>query len=116
MAQAVKELFPDVKVTIGPAIEDGFYYDFDSPRPFTPEDLERIETRMKEIIKSRLPFRRASLPREEAIQFFRELGENYKIELIDSIADEEVSMYSQGNFHRPVPWASYSRFWNHQGL
>jgi threonyl-tRNA synthetase len=98
MAQAVKELFPDVKVTIGPAIEDGFYYDFDSPRPFTPEDLERIETRMKEIIKSRLPFRRASLPREEAIQYFRELGENYKIELIDSIADEEVSMYSQGNF------------------
>lgn len=98
MAQAVKELFPDVKVTIGPAIEAGFYYDFDSPRPFTPEDLERIEIRMKEIIKGKLPFRRVSLPREEAIQYFRELGENYKIELIDSIADDEVSLYSQGNF------------------
>ncbi|MGO8880310.1 MAG: threonine--tRNA ligase, partial [Desulfomonilaceae bacterium] len=75
MAQAVKELFPDVKVTIGPAIADGFYYDFDSPRPFTPEDLEKIEVRMKEIIKSKLPFRKVVLPKEEAIQFLRELGE-----------------------------------------
>ena len=98
MAQAVKELFPDVKVTIGPAIEDGFYYDFDSPRPFTPEDLEKIEIRMKEIIKSRLPFKRVVLPREEAIQYFRELGETYKVEIINSIDAEEVSLYSQGNF------------------
>jgi threonyl-tRNA synthetase len=85
-------------VTIGPAIEDGFYYDFDSPRPFTPEDLEKIEIRMKEIIKSRLPFKRVVLPREEAIQYFRELGETYKVEIINSIDAEEVSLYSQGNF------------------
>ncbi|MHB8205200.1 MAG: threonine--tRNA ligase, partial [Desulfomonilaceae bacterium] len=96
--QAVKELFPDVKVTIGPAIADGFYYDFDSPRPFTPEDLEKIEVRMKEIIKSKLPFRKVVLPREEAIQFFRELGENYKVELIEGIEADEVNLYSQGNF------------------
>ena len=98
MAQAVKELFPDVKVTIGPAIADGFYYDFDSPRPFTPEDLEKIEVRMKEIIKSKLPFRKVVLPKEEAIQFFRELGENYKVELIEGIEADEVNLYSQGNF------------------
>ncbi len=98
MAQAVKELFPDVKVTIGPAIAEGFYYDFDSPRPFTPEDLEKIESRMKEIIKSKLPFRRVILPKEEAIQFFRELGESYKVELIEGIDADEVSLYSQGNF------------------
>ena len=98
MAQAVKELFPEVKVTIGPAIADGFYYDFDSPRPFTPDDLEKIEVRMKEIIKSKLPFRKVVLPKEEAIQFFRELGENYKVELIEGIEAEEVNLYSQGNF------------------
>ena len=98
MAQAVKELFPEVKVTIGPAIADGFYYDFDSPRPFIPEDLEKIEVRMKEIIKSNLPFRKVVLPKEEAIQFFRELGENYKVELIEGIEADEVNLYSQGNF------------------
>lgn len=98
MAQAVKELFPEVKVAIGPAIADGFYYDFDSPRPFTPEDLEKIELRMKEIVKSKLPFRKVVLPREEAIQFFKELGENYKIELIEAIDAGEVNLYSQGNF------------------
>ncbi len=98
MAQAVKELFPEVKVTIGPAIADGFYYDFDSPRPFTPDDLEKIEVRMKEIIKSKLPFRKVVLPKEEAIQFFRELGEKYKVELIEGIEAEEVNLYSQGNF------------------
>ncbi len=98
MAQAVKELFPEVKVTIGPAIADGFYYDFDSPRPFIPEDLQKIEVRMKEIIKSKLPFRKVVLPKEEAIQFFRELGENYKVELIEGIEADEVNLYSQGNF------------------
>ena len=70
MAQAVQELFPDVKVTIGPAIEDGFYYDFDSPRPFTPEDLLKIEGRMKEIVKSKLSFRRMEMSKEEAVTFF----------------------------------------------
>jgi len=98
MAQAVKELFPDVKVTIGPAIEDGFYYDFDSSRPFTPEDLERIESRMKEIVKGKLPFRRSLVPKEEAIRFFRQKGETYKVELIEAIEDSEVSLYSQGDF------------------
>ncbi len=98
MAQAVKEIFPEALVTIGPAIEEGFYYDFDTPRPFTPEDLERIENRMREIVKSKLPFRRMVLPKEEAIQFFREKGEPYKIELLNEIEADEVSLYSQGGF------------------
>ncbi|MCX5861842.1 MAG: threonine--tRNA ligase [Deltaproteobacteria bacterium] len=98
MAQAVKELFPNVKVAIGPAIEDGFYYDFDTSRPFTPEDLEKIEGRMREIIKSRLPFRRMLMMKEEAVQYFRQKGESYKVELIDGIDSKEVSLYSQGEF------------------
>ncbi len=98
MAQAVKELFPDAKVTIGPSIEDGFYYDFDTSRPFTPEDLEKIETRMHEIVKSRLVFRRILLPKEEAIRFFEEKGETYKVELIEGIDSIDVSLYSQGEF------------------
>jgi threonyl-tRNA synthetase len=98
MAQAVKELFPDVKVTIGPAIEDGFYYDFDVSRPFTPEDLEKIESRMHEIVRSELPFRRMVMPKEQAAQFFEEKGENYKLELIQGVEDDSVSLYSQGEF------------------
>lgn len=98
MAQAVKELFPEVKVTIGPAIEDGFYYDFDVSRPFTPEDLEKIESRMHEIVKSRLAFRRMVMSKEQATQFFKEKGETYKIELIQGVEDESVSLYSQGEF------------------
>ncbi|MGB9615912.1 MAG: threonine--tRNA ligase [Desulfomonilaceae bacterium] len=98
MAQAVKELYPDVKITIGPAIADGFYYDFDSPRPFTPDDLEKIENRMKEIVKSRLPFRRMVLPKDQAIQYFREKGEDYKVELIEGLEGSEVTLYSQGEF------------------
>ncbi|MGD9819156.1 MAG: threonine--tRNA ligase [Desulfomonilaceae bacterium] len=98
MAQAVKELFPEVKVTIGPSIEDGFYYDFDTSRPFTPEDLEKIENRMKEIVKSRLPFRRKVLSRDAAIRYFEETGETYKVELIKEINSDEVSLYSQGEF------------------
>ncbi len=98
MAQAVQELFDDVKVTIGPSVEDGFYYDFDAGRPFTPEDLEKIEVRMKEIIKSKLEFRRMTLPKEEAVQLFREKGENYKVEIIQDLDVPEVSLYSQGAF------------------
>jgi len=98
MAQAVKELFPEALVTIGPAIEEGFYYDFDTPRPFTPEDLEKIENRMTEIVKSKLPFRRIVIPKEEAIQFFRDKGESYKVELLNDIEADEVSLYSQGGF------------------
>lgn len=98
MAQAVQEIFSKVKVTIGPAIEDGFYYDFDTPRPFTPEDLEKIEIRMKEIVKSRLPFNRTVLSKKDALTLFQEKGENYKVELIEALADDEVSLYSQGSF------------------
>lgn len=98
MAQAVKELFPEAKVTIGPAIEEGFYYDFDVSRPFTPEDLETIESRMNEIVKSQLPFRRMVMSKEEATQFFEQKGENYKVELIRDVQDEAVSLYSQGEF------------------
>ncbi|MEW6350914.1 MAG: threonine--tRNA ligase [Thermodesulfobacteriota bacterium] len=98
MAQAVQELFPGVKVTIGPAIEDGFYYDFDTSRPFTPDDLAKIETRMKEIVKSRLPFRRMVMARDEAIRLFSEKGESYKVEIIRDLDADEVSLYSQGDF------------------
>lgn len=98
MAHAVKDLFPDVKIAIGPAIEDGFYYDFDAERSFTPEDLEKIEKRMKEIIKENNPFRRLILPKDEAIEVFRRRGETYKVELIEEIEDDEVSLYEEGDF------------------
>ncbi len=99
MAQAVKELFPEVKVTIGPAIENGFYYDFDTQgRTFTPEDLKKIEKKMKEIIKKNLPLRREELSREEAIELFKKLGEDYKVEILNEIEDEKVSVYWQGDF------------------
>lgn len=98
MAQAVQELFPGVKVTIGPAIEDGFYYDFDTSRPFAPDDLERIENRMREIVKSGLPFRRMVVPKAEAVRLFQEKGENYKVEILDGLSEEEVSLYTQGGF------------------
>lgn len=98
MAEAVKELFPGVKVAIGPAIEDGFYYDFDTERPFTPEDLVNIEKKMKEIVKKNLPFVREVLPIADAVKMFKEMGEDYKLELLAEIEDDEVSVYSQGNF------------------
>lgn len=99
MAQAVKEVFgSDVKVTIGPSIEDGFYYDFDSPRPFIPEDLEKIENRMLEIIKKNKPFLRTEMSRKEAIELFGEMGETYKQELINEIHEDNVSVYKQDSF------------------
>src|SRR5262244_1555007 len=82
MAQAVKRLFPDVKVAIGPAIEDGFYYDFARATPFTPEDLARIEDEMRAIVKSDHVFERQEMSRADAIAFFRERGEPYKVEII----------------------------------
>src|SRR5947209_6485796 len=85
MAQAVKRLFPDVKVAIGPAIEDGFYYDFDKPEPFTPEDLAKIEQVMGEIVKANLPFERKEMPRAEAIAFFKQRGERYKVEILEGL-------------------------------
>ncbi|MBW1799063.1 MAG: threonine--tRNA ligase, partial [Deltaproteobacteria bacterium] len=98
MAMAVKELFPGVKVTIGPSIEDGFYYDFDYKRPFKEEDLPKIEERMEGIIKADLPFTRQEMTSLEAIDFFKEEGEDYKVELIEDLGAEKVSLYTQGNF------------------
>ena len=96
MAQAVKEVFPSAQLTIGPALEDTFYYDFAFERPFTPEDLERIEARAHEIIKADRPFKRMEMPREEGIKFFRNHGEQYKVEIIEGFQDPTVSLYEQG--------------------
>ena len=99
LAHAVKELFPEAQVTIGPVIEDGFYYDFSYKRPFTTEDLAAIEKRMTEISKRDLKVERKVLERSEAINFFKGQGEHYKAQLIESIpGDEDVSLYSQGDF------------------
>ena len=98
MAQAVKELFPQAKVTIGPSIETGFYYDFDVERPFTPEDLERIEAKMFEFAAADLKIGRQVLSSAEAIRMFEAMGEPYKTELINDIGAEMVSVYSQGGF------------------
>ena len=99
MAQAVKRLFPGAKLAIGPAIENGFYYDFDVDRPFTQEDLEMIEKEMEKIVKEDLELVRFTLPREEAIRFMEEKGEPYKVELIrDLPEDAEISFYRQGDF------------------
>jgi threonyl-tRNA synthetase len=98
MAQAVKRLFPAVRVAIGPSIEDGFYYDFSKSEPFTPEDLAKIEEVMKEIAKADLPFQRQEMPREEAIGFFRERNEPFKVEILEGIDAPRVSLYTQGDF------------------
>ena len=99
MAQAVKELFPGTQVTIGPNIENGFYYDFARDEPFVPEDLEKIEARMHEIVKRDEPVTREVWDRAEAIKFFKDKGEHYKAEIIEEIpGDEEVSLYRQGDF------------------
>ncbi len=99
MAQAVKRLFPDVKLGIGPAIEDGFYYDFYREQPFTPEDLKRIEKEMKSIIKSNFPFEKKVMSRSEAMDFLKEKGEDFKVELLENIPeDEEISFYEDGDF------------------
>ena len=99
MAQAVVRLFPGTKVTIGPAIENGFYYDFDSEEQFTPEDLEKIEAEMKKIAKEDLKIERVMMSRDEAIKHFEELGEIYKVEIIKDIAKgDELSFYKQGEF------------------
>ncbi len=99
LAYAVKELFPDAQVTIGPVIENGFYYDFAYKRPFTPEDLARIEQRMAELAKKDFPVVREVWPRDKAVAFFKSIGELYKAEIIESIpADEDVSLYREGDF------------------
>lgn len=98
MAQAVKDCFPTVNLTIGPAIEEGFFYDFAFERPFTPEDLERIEQRAHEIIQSDFRINRLEMQKAEAIQLFKGQGEAYKVELIEGFEDQIVSMYQQGDF------------------
>ncbi|MBW1915310.1 MAG: threonine--tRNA ligase [Deltaproteobacteria bacterium] len=98
MAMAVKELFPGVKVTIGPAIYNGFYYDFDYERPFKDDDLPKIELKMQEIIKAKLPFIREEMVSSKAIEYFRNAGEHYKVELIEDLGERVVSLYTQGSF------------------
>jgi len=99
LAYAVKELFPEAQVTIGPCIENGFYYDFAYKRPFTPEDLVAIEKRMAELAKKDIPVTRKVMPRDEAIAYFKSIGEHYKAEIIDSIPQgEDVSLYEEGGF------------------
>ncbi len=98
LAHAVKEMFPGAKLAIGPAIEEGFYYDFDYERPFTPEDLEKIEARMHELAKASIPITRRLLTKEEAILFFDKKGESYKVELIRELPNSHVSVYEQADF------------------
>ena len=93
MAQAVKELYPQVKVAIGPSIEDGFYYDFDKSDPFVPEDLKKIEAKMKEIIKKDLPFEQEQWDKDKALKYFENHQETYKLELIEALGDEKVFIY-----------------------
>src|SRR5437879_10351902 len=99
LAQAVKELFPDAQVTIGPVIEDGFYYDFAYQRPFTPEDLAAIEAKMAELARADQKVTRRVMARDEAVKYFKGLGELYKAEIIAAIpGKEEISLYGQGNW------------------
>ncbi len=99
LAQAVKQLFPEAQVTIGPVIEDGFYYDFAFSRPFTPEDLAAIEKSMEEIVAKDFKVSRQMMDRDEAVKFFNSLGEKYKAEIIAGIpANEQISLYQQGEF------------------
>lgn len=98
MAQAVKRLFPGTELAIGPSIEDGFYYDFEFPDTITEEDLPRIEEEMNRIVSQKIPYTREELPRDDAIKMFKDLGEAYKVELIEEIDDETVSIYRQDDF------------------
>ncbi len=98
MAQAVKELFPEVKLAIGPAIEQGFYYDFSKETPFTPEDLPRIEERMQALSRQKIPIAREEVLREEAINLFTSQGEPFKVEMLQELSEPTVSLYRQGNF------------------
>ncbi len=99
MAQAVKKLFPNAKLAIGPSIENGFYYDYDVEKPFSPEDLENIEKEMKKICDEDLKLERFTLPRDEALKLMKDLDEPYKVELIEELPEgEEISFYKQGDY------------------
>ena len=113
LAQATQRLFPDTQVTIGPVVENGFYYDFARKTPFTPEDLEKIEAEMKKIAAENLEVKRSVMPKDDAIRFFKDKGEIYKAQIIDDIipAGEEISLYGQGEWidlcrgpHVPRVW------------
>ena len=111
LAQAVKQLFPDAQVTIGPVIENGFYYDFAYQRPFTPDDLTAIETKMQQLVAEDYAISRSVLTRDAAVKFFRDQGEKYKAEIIESIpADQDLSLYQQGEFYRFVPWSACAQY------
>ncbi len=98
MAQAIKQLYPEAKIAIGPSIENGFYYDIDMEKSLTTEDLEAVTRAMKKLVKKKLPVKREEMPREKAIDMFRDMGEDYKVELLNEIADDEVAVYRQGDF------------------
>ena len=99
LAYAVKQLFPDAQVTIGPVIDNGFYYDFSYKRPFTPEDLQAIEKKMTELARKNEEVTRKVLPRDDAVAYFKSIGEDYKAEIIESIPqNEDVSLYTSGDF------------------
>ena len=100
LAQAVKRLYPEAKLAIGPSIANGFYYDFDVEKPFLPEDLEKIEAEMKKIVKEKLPLERFEMTPDEAIKYYEDKGEIYKVELVKEHADkgENISFYKQGEF------------------
>ena len=98
LAQAVQEIFPDVRVGMGPVIEDGFYYDFEKEKPFTPEDLDTIEAKMREIARKDLPIQRREIPRDEAVKYFQDRGEHLKVEIIREKGGDTVSCYQQGDW------------------
>ena len=98
MAAAVKKLYPSAKVTIGPAVENGFYYDFDVEKPFSSEDFPAIEAEMQRIAGERLPFVRTTMSKADAIEKFRKMGENFKVEIIEGIEGDTVSLYTCGDF------------------
>ncbi len=98
MAEAVQEIFPEARFAIGPAIEDGFYYDFELPRTLTPDDFADIEQRMARIVEGKYPFVRERWPREQALEYFRNKDQAYKVEIIENLPDEEVGIYQQHNF------------------
>lgn len=98
MAAAVRKLFPGVKVAIGPAIENGFYYDFDAPRPFTPEDFEAVEAAMRDIVEAAAPFERLEVSKKDALELFAEQGEDYKVELAEGLEDGSITLYKVGDF------------------
>ena len=108
MAAAVQQLFPGTKLGIGPAVENGFYYDFDCPHAFTPEDLKTIETKMKELIKARIPFECNPMSKAEAKELFEKRGETYKLELLEELPDGEITVYTTGDL-----WTSAAaRMWS----